>query len=142
MSTSDFNLVKSIFGGGNLTPEKEQELYSELLFMVLTRATAVDLNIEAVEVDTVIRILKERLGKDFSASDIRVTAITKLYEHAPFEKYVAKLSKKLTSEHRLQILDALTEVFKSDGTVGVLEADFFNLVANALALTPAQIRGL
>jgi uncharacterized tellurite resistance protein B-like protein len=48
----------------------------------------------------------------------------------------------LSIEQRQSILCALIAVFKADGGIGALEADFFNLVANALNLTPAQMFNL
>lgn len=142
MSISDLKLVESIFKGGSLSKDKEQELYSELFFMVLSRATAADLNIETVEVEKVAEILSSHLDKEFSAQEIRVAALSRLYKLEPFDKYVSKLSKKITLEHRQDILQGLIEVFRSDGGVGVLEADFFNKVVGGLDLTPAQLIGL
>ena len=142
MSIADFSLVQKIFNGGAVAADREQELYSELFFMVLTRATGADLNIETVEVETVASILKENLDKDFTPQEIRVAALSNLYKMEPFEKYVSKTSKKLNPEQRLSILNALVAVLGSDGGIGVLEADFFNGVVTALDLTPAQIIGL
>ena len=142
MSIADFGLVKALFKGGKLSEEKENELFAELLYMVLTRATAADLNIESVEVQAVIKILKEQLNQDFTEKDIRVAALSDLYNIEPFERCVGKIGRKLTLVHRTSILHALVEVFKSDGGVGVLEAEYFNNVVNALQLTPAQIIGL
>ena len=43
---------------------------------------------------------------------------------------------------RADIAQALAEVIKADGRVSTLEEDFFNSVANALSLTPAQLVGI
>ncbi len=142
MSIFKLDMIKSMVIGEKLSPEKEKALFAELLFMVLTRASRADLNVESSEVDMIVKVLKDNLDQDFTEKDIRVAAITELYEHAPFEKYVYRLGRKLSVEYRVRILDAVAEVFASDGTIGVLEADFFNLVANSLDLTPAQIRKL
>ena len=142
MSIKDFSLIEKFFSDGSLPEEKEQALYAELVFMVLSRATAADLNIEAVEVDAVIAKLKELTGEDVTAQEIRVAALSKLYKFEPFERYVAKLSKNLTTEHRQSIVNALVEIFWSDGGAGPLEADFFNLVAGAIGLSPAELVNL
>ena len=139
MSILDFGLIKSVFKGGAASTKNEDELYSELMFMVLTRASAADLHIETVEVDLIIEILQDTLKKEFSASDVRVAANTSLYESAPIDKYLKKCGKNLSVGRRLDMLDAVARLFKSDGTTGVLETDFFNNTANALGLTPAQI---
>ena len=86
--------------------------------------------------------MKENLGKEFSAQEIRVAALSNLYKMEPFEKYVSKISKKLQPEQRMSILNALVAVLGSDGGIGALEADFFNSVVASLHLTPAQIIGL
>jgi hypothetical protein len=52
------------------------------------------------------------------------------------------VKKKLNAGQCAHIIQALGEVFRSDADVSVLEIDFFNSVATALAVTPAQIAGL
>ncbi|MDB4824979.1 hypothetical protein OAH38_00245, partial [Pseudomonadales bacterium] len=48
VNVTGFRLMKVIFGGGKLLDEKQLELYSETLFMVLSGAARADLNIEKV----------------------------------------------------------------------------------------------
>jgi uncharacterized tellurite resistance protein B-like protein len=43
---------------------------------------------------------------------------------------------------KVETVQALAEVINVDGRVSSLEIDFFNEVAEALALTPAEIMGL
>ncbi len=57
-------------------------------------------------------------------------------------KYIASVTKKLSSEFRVKIIQTLAEVIKSDTEVSVLEIDFFNSVAEALKATPAELIGL
>ena len=142
MSLLNFEMIAEVFAGGSITDEEQQALYTEVMFMVLSRATAADLNIESVEVDTVIGILKNRLDQDFSSRDIRVAAQTDLYTKAPFERYVVRSARKLSVEQRKEILDATVEVFKANDIVGSMEIDYFNTVADMLHMTPAQIAGL
>ena len=40
---------------------------------------------------------------------------------------------------KVQTIQALADVINVDGRVSAMEVDFFNDVASALALTPAQI---
>ena len=137
MAIKNFDLVKSIFKG--LSADQEQELYAEVLFMVLSGAAGADLNIEAIEAERVCKILKEQLNKDFEPSDIIVAGKTRLYESAPIEKYVRSASGKMTLEHRQAIVYSMIEVFNSDGRSGALEADYFDRIVNALDLKPSEL---
>ena len=139
MSNVNFGLIKSIFGGGKLSDEKQQQLYSETAFMVLSGAARADLHIESIEVEAIRTILCRLLGQEFSSQEIKLAGETELYETAPIQKYVDKVSKKLSIEQRQAILGAMIEVFHADGAMGVLETDYFNSIADALSLTPAQM---
>ncbi|MBT8149877.1 MAG: TerB family tellurite resistance protein [Gammaproteobacteria bacterium] len=139
MATSMFGLIQALFGGNQISEEKQQEIFAETLFMVLSGATRADLNIESVEVEKVKTILKRTLNREYSLAEIKLAGETDLLETAPIQKYVDKASKKLSVEQRQQILHAMTEVFRSDGSMGVLETDFYNKIAGALSLTPAQM---
>lgn len=139
MGNYDFSLIKSVFKGGKLSRRDEDDLFKELIFMVLTRASAADLNIQTVEVQLIIDILKEAIGIEFSEADIRIASNTSLYEAASLDKYIKKCSKKISAERRMDVLNALARLFKSDGTTGVLETQFFNQIGSALDLTPAQL---
>jgi uncharacterized tellurite resistance protein B-like protein len=48
----------------------------------------------------------------------------------------------MTHDDRGTTIQALADVFRSDNNIGVLEIDFFNRVAEALQVTPAQTAGL
>ena len=67
---------------------------------------------------------------------------TRSNERAPFERYLHKCSRKLNAKDRKNTLEALLEVIHADERVSDYEVTFFNHVARALELTPAQIIGL
>ena len=73
---------------------------------------------------------------------MRVAANSRLYEQAPFERYLHKCSRKLTAKDRKNTLEALLEIIHADDRVNDYEVTFFNHFAQAFELTPAQIIGL
>lgn len=142
MAIADLKNVLSIFGGSDINEDAQTELYKEALLMTLARAADADINIQTVEVEHIREVLKSKTGEDFSVSDIRLAARDELYAQATLRKYIASVQKKLSPEHRADIIQALAAVMRSDNSVSALEVDFFNGVANALNVTPAQIAGL
>jgi len=142
MAIADLNYVLKLFGGADVSAEHENDLFEEVLLMTLARAADADVNIQHVEVESIQAILKNHTGKDFSSADIRVAAREELYAEATLVKYLRGAQKKLSDAHRAEVVQALTEVFRSDSTVSGLEVDFFNNVVVALNVTPAQIAGL
>ena len=48
----------------------------------------------------------------------------------------------LANQDRVNTVHALADVFRIDKAVSVLEIDFFNGVAGALQVTPAEVAGL
>lgn len=87
-------------------------------------------------------MLKAKTGEDFPAADVRVAAQSAIFESAPLDRYLNASARKLKTEDRVSIAEALAEVINSDGRVSNLEIAFFNEVAGALKLTPAQLMGL
>ncbi len=142
MAIADLSNVLNIFRGTEPTAEDKDALYKEVLLMTLARATSSDANIDPCEVSTVQKILEAHTGEQFSEADIRLASRPTLYEEAPFGKYLNSVRKKLGSAARAEVVQALAEVIKSDTTVRELEIDFFNMVANELKATPAEIIGL
>ncbi len=142
MSIASLAGVLKIFGGTDPSPEEQAELAKEVMLMTLARATAADTNIKAIEVEKVREVLLARTGEDFPAADVRVAANSAIYEKAPLVKYLATSAKKLAAADRLGIAEALADVINADGRVSVREITFFNDVAEALSLTPAQLMGL
>ena len=142
MAIADLSNVLNIFRGTEPSAEDKEALYKEVLLMTLARATSSDANIDPCEVSTVQKILEAHTGEQFSEADIRLASRPTLYEEAPFGRYLNSVRKKLGSAARAEVVQALAEVIKSDTTVRELEIDFFNMVANELKATPAEIIGL
>ena len=142
MAIADLNYVLKLFSGSEVSAEHENDLFEEVLLMTLARAADADVSIQHVEVESIQAILKNHTGKEFSSADIRVAAREELYAEATLVKYLRGTQKRLSDAHRAEIVQALTEVFRSDATVSGLEIDFFNRVVGALNVAPAQIAGL
>lgn len=142
MAIADLKNVLNIFGGSEFSEEAENELFKEVLLMTLARAADADINIQAAEVERIREILKEHTGDEFSNADIRVAARAELYAEATLVKYLASVSKKMSTAHRVETVQALADVFRSDRNVSVLEVDFFNKVVDSLSVSPAQVAGL
>ncbi len=141
MSTDTFSNVASIFSGKKISADQENELFKETLILSLSRMTRADLSIDAVEVDAVIKFVKTATDADISEATIRVAASSEIFESAPLDKQLQKVSKHLSSTHRRVIVEGLAEVIGSDGHVSDAEAEFFNTLVNALKLTPAEMFG-
>ena len=142
MAIADLKSVLKIFSGADIGEEGQSELFKEVLLMTLARAADADINIQKVEVERIQVILKEHTGVDFSSGDIRVAARAELYAEATLRKYLASVRDKMADGDRGHTIRALADVFRSDKVVSVLEIDFFNRVAEALQVTPAEIAGL
>jgi len=142
MALADLKNVLNIFGGSEVSDDQQNDLFKEVLLMMLARAADADINIQNVEVDRIRDIIKKHTGEEVSAADVRVAARSELYAEANLRKYLAKVGKKMKSEHRAEAVCALADVFRSDDDVSVLEIDFFNRTAEAMGATPAEIAGL
>jgi uncharacterized tellurite resistance protein B-like protein len=142
MSISNFSNILKIFGGGQPTEEEKQELFKEVAVMTLARATASDTNIKPVEIETVRLIIEKVIGEDVSEAEVRVQANSKLFESEPLEKYLSRAGRVLDVQDRITIAEALAEVIVSDARVTNKETRFFNMVADAFQLTPAELAGL
>jgi uncharacterized tellurite resistance protein B-like protein len=142
MSISNFSNILKIFGGAEPTEEEKQELFKEVTVMTLARATASDTNIKPVEIETVRLIIEKVIGEEVGEAEVRVQANSKLFESEPLEKYLAKAARVLDVKDRITIAEALAEVIVSDARVTSKETRFFNMVADAFQLTPAELAGL
>ena len=142
MSIADLSNVLSIFGESEPDPEAQKELFKEVLLMTLARASSSDSNIVEIEVESIQGILQRETGEEFSVADVRKAARSDLYEKVPLRKYLASVSRKLSSGDRVKIIQTLAEVIRSDTEVSVLEIDFFNSIAEALKATPSELIGL
>lgn len=142
MAIADLKSVLKIFGGGDCSEEERERLFKETLLMTLARAADADINIQHAEVDRIREILKEHTGEEFTQADIRLAARDDLYAESTLVKYLSSVRGKLTDKHRVETVQALADVFRSDQAVNALEVDFFNSVATALQLSPAELAGL
>jgi uncharacterized tellurite resistance protein B-like protein len=142
MALADLKNVLNIFGGNDISEDQQNELFKEVLLMTLARAADADINIQAAEIDKIRAIIKAHCGEDVSEADVRVAARAELYAEASLRKYLARVSKQLHHKHKVEIVQALTDVFRSDEHVSPLEVDFFNRTIEALGATPAEIAGL
>ena len=142
MSIASLGNLLKIFNGDHPTPEEKQALFKEAAIMTVARATASDMNIKEIEVETVRGIVSRITREDISAADVRMAANSKLFESAPLDKYLAKAGRQLDIEDRLIIVRALAEVILSDKRVSHAEVEFYNMVCEAFGLTAAEIAGL
>ena len=93
MSIVKLSGIKKLFSGSALSRTEQKQLTKEVLLMTLSRATAADTNIKSIEVSKVREVLFDRTGEKFTAANIRVAANSRLYERAPFERYLHKCSR-------------------------------------------------
>lgn len=142
MSIADLSNVLKIFSEPELDPEEKKILFKEVLLMTLARASNSDANIHPVEIATIQDIMERTTGDDLSEADIRLAARAELYQDTSLRKYLATVRRKLDERERVEIVQSLAEVIKSDTEVSVLEIDFFNRVADALRITPSELVGL
>ena len=142
MGIADLGNVLKIFGGSDISAEEQQELFQEVLLMVLARASSSDSSIQRIEVQTIRDIVERETGNAISEQDVRKAARTELYESTQLEKYLSSAGKKLLDRDRIAVVHLLAEVIRSDTEVSVLEVDFFDKVAAALQATPAEVAGL
>lgn len=142
MGIADLGNVLKIFGGSDVSPEEQRELFEEVLLMVLARASSSDTSIQRIEVKTIMEIVERETGNAISEQDVRRAARTELYETTPLDKYLSSAGKKLLDRDRVAVVHLLAEVIRSDTEVSALEVDFFNMVSGALQATPAEIAGL
>lgn len=122
--------------------KQKQELFKEVMVMVLARATRADSNVEKVEIAQVRDVLKETTGEDFSEADILTAASSAAFESRSLERYLSSATRKLTENERVIILSSLAAIIRSDDEVRYFELDFFDKVALALKATPSEIAGL
>lgn len=142
MAIADLSSVLKIFSESAPDEEEQKALYGEVLLMTLARASSADANVDPVEISTIQQIIQREVGEEISDKDVRRAARTELYETETLRKYLRRVRQKLQADDRRKIVEALAEVIKSDTQISVLEIDFFNRVADALRITPAELAGL
>ena len=142
MSLTKFESVTKLFRDSSKKEKHKQELFKEVLLMVLARATRADSNVEAVEISRVQQVLREELGQEISEADIRTAASSAIFETQSLERYLSSATRKLDESERVIILRSLASVIRSDEAIRVFELDFFDKVALALRASPSEIAGL
>ena len=142
MAIADLSSILKLFGESSPDEDQQEALFAEVLLMVLARASSSDANIDPVELKTIQAIIRRETGEELSEADIRKAGRSELYETVNLRKYLRSVQGRISDEKRTDIVRALAEVIKSDSTVSVLEIDFFNRVADALRITPAELAGL
>ena len=143
MAIADLSNVLNIFRGTETSAEDKDELFKEVMLMTLARATSSDANIDPCEVTTVQKILKAHTGDDIHRCRHSAGLAPHALRRSPFRQIPEQRAQTTRSlPHVLRLCEALAEVIKSDTEVRDLEIDFFNMVANELKATPAEIIGL
>ena len=142
MAIADLSSIIKIFGGSSPSEEEQESLFGEVLLMVLARASSSDANMAPVEIEHIQQVMERETGQELSAADVRKAARPELYADANLRKYLRTVQKQLRGQDRITIAQTLAEIIKSDCDISVLEIDFFNRVAGALELSPAELVGL
>lgn len=142
MIQSTLNVIAKIFAEQFLTAEETEELFNETVLMTLARATNADTNIHPVEVALVKTKVKEVTGQDVTEVDVRVAANSELFERTSLENCLIRINTILTTDQKVSIVRALSEVVKVDQKITQREVSFFNRVSDSLNLTPSDLMGL
>lgn len=142
MSLINFDSISKLVRDSKNKAHHKQELFKEVLVMVLARATRADSNVEKVEIAKVREVLKEQLNIEFTDAEIRTAASSEIFESQSLERYLSSATRKLDERERTIILASLASVIRSDAEVRVFELDFFDRVALALRASPSEIAGL
>lgn len=141
MIRSDLNSIFNLFKADS-TKQSITDIFNETVLMTLARATIADTNIKHIELETVQKIVKETTGNDVSLADIRIAAKSRLFESAPLERHLASIGKVLDLDQKISLLDSIAKVILSDERVSSREVRFFNIVAEAIGITAAELMGL
>ncbi|MBM89478.1 MAG: hypothetical protein CMQ41_13990 [Gammaproteobacteria bacterium] len=137
MALVNFSTIKALRAS-----KDREEVFKEVLLLVLARATRVDSNVESIEVSHVQKALKEIAGAEFSEGDILTAASSEIYESQSLERTLTNATRQLDQEDRAKILYCLSDLIRADGVIRSNELDFFDQAAIALKATPSEIAGL
>lgn len=140
MALVDFAKVRQLFG--EAPASSDADLFRELFVLVMSRATDADAYTHPAEIETVQAVIKEELGEDLSTAEIRTAALSKVYEAAPLQRCLTDAAPRLSMDQRRTILRGLVHVMQADDRISSREADFFNMVVEALRLSAADAAGL
>ena len=141
MISSGLNSILKLFQSGS-TKQSNTDIFNEAVLMTLARATNADTNIKHIELEAVQRIVTETTGVEVSLTDVRIAAKSHLFESATLERYLASVGKVLHLKQKISLLEAIVGVIHSDERVSSREISFFNMVSQALGITPAELMGL
>jgi len=119
--------------------KSKEQIKREVFLLTLSRTTSADTNIRHVELEKVQELLKKYLGQEYSESQVRVAAMSRRFEKEPLHRFVARASKALTEEDRLQLAFGMMDIMKSDGRVGNLERKHYDRMIESLKLTPSSL---
>ena len=138
---STFNHLIQVLKGMLSTPsdEEREALFNETLMLTLSRATKADTNISHIEVETVQRVYKEETGIDIESKDVRVAALSELYEEQSLVTMLSKVRVVMDRDSHLRIANALAAVIRADEKVSPFEIEFFNGVIKALGLSASDL---
>lgn len=142
MVTGRLHNLLNVFKGNEISPEEQEQLFEEVFVTVTGRAVSADTNIHPNEIAMVQQIYKEVFEKEIEAGAVRSAANSELFETTPLESFVKAAGKKLTGVEKYMICDSIKHVVNADGKVGKWEIDYFNQIATALKMTPAEVAGL
>ena len=142
MSLASLDHILKFLGGAEPTADDLKDIVNETVLLVLARATAADTNIKHLEVESVRDIIKKITGEDVTAKEVRMASHAGIFKSDPLERHLARVCNKIDIHDRVMIANALAEVILVDKRVTAREVRFFNMVAAALNLTPANIAGL
>lgn len=142
MSLVDFSKITKLLKDNERRAKHRQELFQEVMLMVLARVTRADSNVETVEIEKVQEVLREELGQEISIAEIRTASSSAVFEKESLESFLSTATRKLDETERMTILASLEKVIRSDNVIRPNELDFFDRVALALRATPSEIAGL
>ncbi len=141
MISSGLNSILKLFQSGS-TKQSTEDIFNETVLMTLARTTSADTNIKHIELEAVQQIVKDTTGEEVSLSDIRVAAKSQLFESATLDRYLGSVGKVINLEQKISLLESVVSVIHSDERVSSREITFFNMVSDALGVTPAELMGL
>lgn len=141
MISSGLNSIFKLFQADS-SKQSITDVFNEAVLMTLARATIADTNIKHIELETVQQIVKETTGEEVSLADVRIAAKSRLFESAPLERHLVSVGKVLDLDQKISLLDSIAKVILSDERVSSREVRFFNIVADSLGITAAEIMGL
>lgn len=141
MISSGLNSIFKLFQADS-TKQSITDIFNEAVLMTLSRATIADTNIKHIELETVQQIVKDTTGEEVSLADIRIAAKSRLFESAPLERHLVSVGKVLNLDQKISLLDSIAKVILADERVSSREVRFFNIVADSIGVTSAEIMGL